>query len=194
MAPKKSSKKGEEQPESDIISDTTAAGVVHNIKSWTTIADKMKGDVMLKVWETKMQGYKGVTEEVINHCERIFDSIEKDSTHDENNGLSQPLGEINIDRHQLKIREELEENKTEISNVKAVNISEIEKWMIGPSSKLERIKSTEKAIVNQLPRLQRSFFSLEANEVPEVPKALVDFLERHIQATETDKESSSHQS
>jgi hypothetical protein len=147
MAPKKASKKGEEQPESDIISDTTAAGVVHNIKeSWTTIADKMKGDVMLKVWETKLQGYKGVTEEVINHCERIFDSIEKDSTHDENNGLSQPLGEINIDRHQLKIREELEEKKTEISNVKAVNISEIEKWMIGPSSKLERIKSTERQL------------------------------------------------
>ena len=34
MAPKKTSKKGEEQPESDIISDTTAAGVIHNIKSW----------------------------------------------------------------------------------------------------------------------------------------------------------------
>jgi hypothetical protein len=156
-------------------------------------SEQLKGDVMLKVWETKLQGYKGITEEVINHCERIFDSIEKDSTHDENNGLSQPLGEINIDRHQLKIREELEEKKVEISNVKAVNISEIEKWMIGPSSKLERIKSTEKEIVNQLPGLQRSFFSLEANEVPEVPKALVDFLERHIQATEADKESSPHQ-
>jgi hypothetical protein len=159
-----------------------------------SISEQLKGDVMLKVWETKLQGYKGITEEVINHCERIFDSIEKDSIQDENNGLSQPLGEINIDCHQLKIREELEEKKMEISNVKAVNISEIEKWMIGPSSKLERIKSTEKAIVNQLPGLQRSFFSLEANEVPEVPKALVNFLERHIQATEADKESSPPQS
>jgi hypothetical protein len=158
-----------------------------------SISEQLKGDVMLKVWETKLQGYKGITEEVINHCERIFDSIEKDSIQDGNNGLSQPLGEINIDCHQLKIREELEEKKVEISNVKAVNISEIEKWMIGPSSKLERIKSTEKAIVNQLPGLQRSFFSLEANEVPEVPKALVEFLERHIQATEADKESSPHQ-
>ena len=63
-----------------------------------------------------------------------------------------------------------------------------------PQFEIGEIKSTEKAIVNQLPRLQRSFFSLEANEVPEVPKALVDFLERHIQATEADKESSSHQS
>ena len=59
--------------------------------------------------------------------------------------------------------------------------------MIGPSSRLEKIKSTEKAIVNQLPGLQRIFFSFEANEVPEVPKALVNFLEGHIQATEADK-------
>ena len=76
----------------------------------------------------------------------------------------------------------------EISNVKTVNISEIEKWMIGPSSRLEKIKSTEKAIANQLPELQRSFFSLEANEIRKPPKALVNFLERHIQTTETDKE------
>ena len=130
---------------------------------------------MLKVWETKLKGYKGITEEVINDCQRIFGTIEKDSIQDENNGLSEPLGEINIDCHQLKIRKELEENKIEISNIKTVNISEIEKWTIGPSSRLEKIKSTEKAIVNQLPGLQRSFFSLEENEVPEVPKALVNF-------------------
>jgi hypothetical protein len=154
-----------------------------------SIPEQLKGDVMLKVWETKLKGYKGITEEVINDCQRIFGSIEKDSIQDENNGLSEPLGEINIDCHQLKIREELEEKKIEISNIKTVNISEIEKWMIGPSSRLEKIKSTEKAIVNQLPGLQRSFFSLEANEVPEVPKALVNFLEGHIQATEADKES-----
>jgi hypothetical protein len=107
--------------------------------------------------------------------------------------LPESLEEININDHQLKIREEFEEKKMEISNVKAVNISEIEKWMIGPSSILEKIKSTEKEIANQLPGLQRSFFSLEANEVPEVPKALVNFLERHIQTTEADRRSFSPQ-
>jgi hypothetical protein len=152
-------------------------------------SEQLKGDVMLKVWETKLQGYKGITEEVINHCQRIFSSIEKDSLQDKTNGLPESLGEINIHSHQLKIREELEEKKMEIANVKAVSISEIEKWMIGPSSRLEKIKSTGKTIAKQLPDLQKSFFSLEANEVPEVPKALVTFLERHIQATETNEES-----
>jgi hypothetical protein len=159
-----------------------------------SISEQLKGDVMLKVWESKLEGYKGITEEVINDCQRIFGSIEKDSIQDETDGLSEPLGEININCHQLKIREELEEKKMEISNVKTVNISEIEKWMIGPSSRLEKIKSTEKAIANQLPELQRRFFSLEANEIPKAPKALVNFLERHIQITEADKESFSTQS
>jgi hypothetical protein len=154
-----------------------------------SISEQLKGDVMLKVWETKLKEYKGITEEVINDCQRIFGSINKDSIQDETNGLPESLGETNINDHQLKIREEFEEKKMEISNVKAVNISEIEKWMIGPSSILEKIKSTEKEIANQLPGLQRSFFSLEANEVPEVPKALVNFLERHIQTTEADRRS-----
>jgi hypothetical protein len=149
MAPKKASKRIDELPEKDTISDTNAAGVIHKIKSWDAVAKKMKGELSFSDDEDE------------NHL-----------------------------RHQLKIREEFEERRTEISNIKAVNMSEIEKWMIGPSSKLERIKSTRESIVNQLPGLQRNFFSFEANEVPQVPKALVNFLERHIRATEADKESS----
>jgi hypothetical protein len=45
MAPKKASKKTEEQPEGDIISDTTVAGVVHNLKSWAAIAEKMENEL-----------------------------------------------------------------------------------------------------------------------------------------------------
>jgi hypothetical protein len=93
-----------------------------------------------------------------------------------------------------KTKEEFEEKKVEISNIKMVNMAEIEKLMIAPSSRLEKVKSTEKTIATQLPGLQRNFFSFEANEIPEAPKALVKFLEKHIQAAEADKESSSTQS
>jgi hypothetical protein len=64
-----------------------------------SISEQLKGDVMLKVWETKLQGYKGITEEVINHCQRIFSSIEKYSLQDKTNGLPESLGEINIHSH-----------------------------------------------------------------------------------------------
>jgi len=82
----------------------------------------------------------------------------------------------------------------EISNIKMVNMAEIEKLMIASNSKLEKVKSIEKTIATQLLGLQRSFFSFEANKVPEAPKALVNFLEKHVQEVEADKESSSTQS
>jgi hypothetical protein len=74
-----------------------------------------------------------------------------------------------------------------------VNIAEIDKWMIDSSSKLEKARFTEKIIASQLPGLQRSFFSFEANEVPEAPKVLVNFLGKYVQYIEANKESSSTQ-
>jgi hypothetical protein len=44
MAPKKASKKNEDQPEGDIISDTTASGV-HSVKSWTGISEKLEDEL-----------------------------------------------------------------------------------------------------------------------------------------------------
>jgi hypothetical protein len=159
-----------------------------------SISEQLKGDIMIKVWETKLEGYKRITKGVNEDCQKIFDVIEKDSVHIGTDGFSELLGEININRYQLKIKEELEEKKAEISNIKVVNIAEIEKWMMASSSKLEKVKFTEKTIGSQLPGLQRSFFSFEANEVPEAPKVLVNFLEKYVQYIEADKESSSTQS
>jgi hypothetical protein len=148
---------------------------------------------MIKVWETNLEGYKKITKNVNEDCQKIFDFIEKESTHIGTDGLSDSLGEIDINRYQLKAREELEEKKAEISNITMVNMAEIEKLMIASSSKLEKVKSTERTITNQLPELQRNFFSFEANEIPEAPKALMNFLEKHVQAAEADKEGSSIQ-
>jgi hypothetical protein len=159
-----------------------------------SILEQLKGDAMIKVWETNLEGYKKITKNVNEDCQKIFDSIEKESTLIGIDGFSNSLGEIDINRYQLKAKEELEEKTTEISNIKIVNMAEIEKLMIDSSSKLEKVKSTEKAIANQLPELQRSFFSFESNKIPEAPKALVNFLEKHVQATEADKESLSTQS
>jgi hypothetical protein len=144
---------------------------------------------MIKVWESKLEEYKGINED----CQRIFNFIEKDSVNIGTDVFYELLGEVNIARYQLKSKEELEERKSEISNIKSINITEIEKWMITSSSKLEKIKFTEKTIESQLPGLQRRFFSFEANEVPEAPKALLNFLGKYVQCVGTEKESSSAQ-
>jgi chromosome segregation ATPase len=87
-----------------------------------SISEQLKGDIMIKVWETKLEGYKRITKVVNEDCQKIFDFIEKDSVHSGTYDFSELLGEININRYQLKTKEELEEKKAEISNIKMVNM------------------------------------------------------------------------
>jgi hypothetical protein len=92
------------------------------------------------------------------------------------NGCSGLLGKVNIAKHQLKFREELEEKKVEIPNIKLINITKINKWMVTSTLRLKTVKFTERMIESRLPELQRRFFSFEANEIPKAPRILVNFL------------------
>ena len=68
------------------------------------ISDQLKEDAMIKVWETKLEGYKRITKGVNEDCQKIFNVIEKDSVHIGTDGFSELLGEININRYRLKIK------------------------------------------------------------------------------------------
>jgi hypothetical protein len=135
-----------------------------------SISKQVKGDIMIKVWESKLAEYKRITKEVNENCQGIFNLFEKDSLNIRTDGCSGLLGEVNIARHQLKSREKIEEKKAEISNIKLVNITEINKWMVTSSLRLKNVKFTEKTIESRLPDLQRRFFSFEANEILEAPR------------------------
>jgi hypothetical protein len=65
--------------------------------------------------------------------------------------------------------------------------------MVTSSLRLKNVKFTEKTIESRLSDLQRRFFSFEANEIPEAPKILVNFLGKCVQCVEAEKESSSTQ-
>jgi hypothetical protein len=51
MAPKKASKKNEEQPKGDIISDTTTSGV-HSVKSWNGIFEILEDELKYVVTDS----------------------------------------------------------------------------------------------------------------------------------------------
>jgi hypothetical protein len=87
----------------------------------------------------------------------------------------------------------LEEMKADISNIKLINITKINKWMVKSNLKLKTIKFTEKMIENRLPELQKRFFLYEANELPDAPRTFVKFLGKCVQCIETEKGSSSTQ-
>jgi hypothetical protein len=87
----------------------------------------------------------------------------------------------------------MEEKKAEISNIKLINITEINKWMVTSNLKLKTIKFTERMIESQLLELQKRFFSFEANGIPDAPRIFVKFLEKCVQCINVEKGSSSAQ-
>jgi hypothetical protein len=159
-----------------------------------SISEQVKGDIMIKVWEAKLAEYKRIKREDNEDCQGIFNLFERDSLNIRTDDCSRLLGEINIVKHQLRFREELEEKKEDISNIKLINITEINKWMVTSSLKLKTVKFRERMIESQLPELQKSFFSFEANEIPDAPRIFVKFLGKCVQCIDAEKGSSSTQS
>jgi hypothetical protein len=158
-----------------------------------SISEQVKGDIILKVWEAGLAEYKRLTRDVNDDCQGIFDLLERTSLNIGTNDCPRLLGEINIAKHQLRFKEELEEMKIEISKIKLINITEINKWMVTPNLRLQTIKFTEKMIENRLPELQKRFFLFEANEIPDAPRTFVKFLGKCVQCLEAEKGSSSTQ-
>ena len=103
------------------------------------------------------------------------------------------LGEINIAKHQLRLKEELEKMKTEIAKINLINITKINKWMVVSNLKLKAVKFTERMIESRLPELEKRFFSFEANEIPDAPRIFVKFLGKCVQCIDAEKGSSSTQ-
>jgi hypothetical protein len=149
-----------------------------------SIYEQVKRDIILKVWEANLAKYKRITREVNHDCQGIFDLLERASLNIGTDDCFELLGEINIAKHQLRFKEELEEMKIEISKIKLINISEFNKWMVTPNLKLKTIKFTEKMIENRL---------FEANEMPDSPRTFVKFLGKCVQCIEAEKGSSSTQ-
>ena len=102
------------------------------------------------------------------------------------------LGEI-IGKHQLRFKEDLEEIQVEIPQIKVINVTQIDKWIVMLNLKLQTIKFTRKIIEDRLPELQRKFFLFEVKDIPEAPRVLVQFLEKFIHCLKTEEGSSSTQ-
>ena len=88
----------------------------------------------------------------------IFDLLEKTSLNIGKNDCPGLLGEINIVKHQLKFKEDLKEIQTEISQIRIINVTQINKWMVRPNLKLQAIEFTGKIVEDRLPGLKKKFF------------------------------------
>jgi hypothetical protein len=158
-----------------------------------SVSEKIKGDIILKVWEVNLAENKKITREVNDDCQGIFDLLEKTSLNIGKNDCPGLIGEINIVKHQLRFKEDLEEIKVEIPQIKVINVTQIDKWIVMPNLKIQTIKFTRKIIKDCLPELQRKFFLFEEKDIPEAPIVLVQFLGKCIRCLKTEGAGSSTQ-
>jgi hypothetical protein len=69
-----------------------------------SISEQVKGDVILKVWEENLAEYKRITRDVNDDCQEIFDLLERTSLNIGKNDCPGLLSEINIAKHQLRLK------------------------------------------------------------------------------------------
>ena len=145
------------------------------------------------MWEADLAKNKRITREINDDCQGIFYLLEKASLNIGKNNCSGLLGEINIVKHQLRFKDDLEEMQVEIPKIKVINVTEIDKWIVMSKLKLQTIKFKRKIIDDRLPELQKKFFIFEAKDIPKAPRVLVKFLGKCIHCLKIEEGSSSTQ-
>jgi hypothetical protein len=80
-----------------------------------TVAEQIRGDIILKAWEANIAESKIMAKEIKEDCEEVFDLLSKESLGIGKDGCSEILGQINIVKNKIDIKEILNEAQIEIS-------------------------------------------------------------------------------
>jgi hypothetical protein len=71
-----------------------------------------------------------------NSCEETFDLINKNLLNLDKEDSAGTLGKINISKHMLDIKENVEKEQAEISQLSQVEFAQVDRWLIIPSLQL----------------------------------------------------------
>jgi hypothetical protein len=102
-----------------------------------SVTEKIRGDIMLKVWEANIAENKRMAKEIKDDCEEIFDLLDKGSLGIGRDNCIGILGTINIIRHQLNFKENLNEIHMEISQLEEIDVTLIDRWLVKKNLKLQ---------------------------------------------------------
>jgi hypothetical protein len=72
-------------------------------------SEQTRGDIILNTWETNIAESKRKDKEVKKDCEETFHSLDKESLGLGNDNISEVLGQVDIAKHKLNIKTNMEE-------------------------------------------------------------------------------------
>ena len=121
---------------------------------------------------------------MMNSCEETFALISKSLLDLDKEGSLGTLGKINIAKHLLDIKESMEKQQVEISQISQVDMAQVDKWLVQPSLQLCSIITEDRQVGNILPQLAKNCYTLEASDQAEPSRLIAQLVERCITCTE----------
>jgi DNA repair exonuclease SbcCD nuclease subunit len=122
------------------------------------VSEQTRGDIILKTWESSIAESRKMAKEVKESCEEAFHSLNKESLGLDKEDRSGVLGQIDITKHQHDIKTNMEEAQAEISQIKQVDIIQINRWLVKPSLQLQSIVSEDRRMEERLPQLENKLY------------------------------------
>jgi hypothetical protein len=123
-----------------------------------SISEQTRGDIILKTWESNIAEGRKMAKEVKESCEEVFGLLNKELLGLDKEDSSGILGQIDIAKHQLDIKTNMEEAQAEISQIKQVDIAQIDRWLVKPNLQLQSIISEDRRIEERLPQLEKKLY------------------------------------
>jgi hypothetical protein len=157
------------------------------IASRLSIPEKTRGNILLKAWEHNIAENRKMAKEVRDSCEETFGLLNKKLLDLDKESSSGTLGKINIAKHLLDIKENVERDQVELSQIRQVDIAQIDKWLIKPNLQLSSIIIVDGKIGERLPQLEKKCYIFEANDQTEPSKLITQLVERCINCIEQGK-------
>jgi hypothetical protein len=100
------------------------------ISSRLSIPEKTRGNILLKAWEHNISENRKRAKEMRDACEETFGLINKNLLDLDKESSSGTLGKIDIAKHLLDIKENVEREQVELSQISQVDIVQVDKWLI----------------------------------------------------------------
>ena len=93
------------------------------IASRLSIPEKTRGNIMLKAWEHNIAENRQMAKEVRDSCEETFGLLNKKLVDLDKESSFGTLGKINIAKHLLDIKENVEKDQVDLSQIRQVGIA-----------------------------------------------------------------------
>jgi hypothetical protein len=137
-----------------------------------SIREQTRGNILLKAWEHNISESRERAKEMRNSCEETFSLINKNLLDLDKESSVGTLGKIDIAKYLLDIKENVEKEQAEISQISQVDIVQVDKWLINPSLQLWSIITEDQQVGKIFPQLENNCYTFEANSQAEPSKLI----------------------